>query len=176
MRKVRLYIAVSIDGYIARNNGDLDWLTEYPNPKKTDYGYLEFVDTIDTVIVGGRTYDDILSMDVAWPYKGKESYIVTRRPRQTVAEDSVKMISEDIINTIIELKEKPGKDIWLVGGGELISLFLNNNLIDEMIITHIPVILGSGVSLFTDIRRESNWKAISNSIFDNGVTQTIYTS
>jgi len=175
MKKVKLYIAESIDGFIARNDGDLDWLTEFPNPIKTDYGYSEFIKTIDTVIMGGRTYDSILSMDVAWPYKDKESYIITHRLLQTVPEDSIKLISEDIINEIIELKEKPGKDIWLVGGGELISLFMNNSLIDEMIITHIPVILSSGIPLFSNIKRESDWKAISNSIYDNGATQTTYT-
>lgn len=175
MRKIKLYIAASIDGYIARSNGDLDWLMKYPINPETNYGYDDFYKSIDTVIMGGHTYDSILSMDVQWPYKDKESYIVTRRSLQIVPDGTIKQISEDIINKIIELKKKPEKDIWLVGGGELISLLMNNSLIDEMIITHIPVILGSGISLFTDIRKESEWKAISSNVFDNGVTQTIYT-
>lgn len=175
MKKVKLYIAASIDGFIARNDGDLDWLTEYPNPNRLDYGYSEFNMTIDTVIMGGRTYDSILSMDVTWPYKDKESYIITRRSLQTVPEDTIKPISENIINKIIELKEEPGKNIWLVGGSELISLFMNNSLIDEMIITYIPVILGFGIPLFSHIKEKSSWKVISSSIFDNGVTQTTYT-
>lgn len=174
MKKIRLYIAASIDGFIARSNGELDWLTEFPNPIKTDYGYSEFINSIDTVIMGGRTYDSILSMDVTWPYRDKESYIITRRSLPTIPENTIKMISEDIINKIIELREKVGKDIWLVGGGELISLLINNNLVDEMIITHIPVLLGSGISLLSDIKTESEWKAVSSKIFDNGVVQTRY--
>jgi len=174
MRKIKLYIATSIDGFIARANGDLDWLTEFPNPQKTDYGYLEFVQTIDTVIMGGRTYDSILSMDTQWPYGDKECYIITRNYLRNPPGHSIEQISDNVIEQIKELKVKQGKDIWLIGGSEIISLLMNNNLIDEMIITYIPVILGSGICMFSNINQEINWKAFNSVLFDNGTSQITY--
>lgn len=172
MKKIKLYIAASIDGYIARNDGDLDWLTEYPNPEKTDYGYEDFYKSIDTVLMGGRTYQDILNMDVLWPYKDKETYIVTRNPM--TEKENIHFITENVIESISRLQEQSGKDIWLVGGGKLITALLNENMVDEMIITTIPVILGSGVSLFPDNPKESKWELENNECYKNGVTQVTY--
>lgn len=172
MKKIKLYIAASVDGYIARSNGDLDWLTEFPNSEKTDYKYQSFFYSIDTVIMGGRTYLDIMSMDVVWPYKDKTTYIITRNPINV--KDNIHFISENIIKTISDLQKMEGKDIWLVGGGEIISMLLNNELIDEMIITTIPVILGNGIPLFPKISKESSWETIDFQKYDNGVTQIFY--
>lgn len=174
MRKIKLYIAASIDGFIARPDGDLDWLTGYPNPSKTDYGYKDFYSSIDTVIMGGRTYHDILSMDVAWPYKYKVTYVVTHNPAKISSKEDIRFITENIIETIITLKEKDGHDIWLVGGGQLISMLLNHDLIDEMIITTIPTILGRGISLFPNNPKESNWELVESKAYENGVTQIEY--
>ena len=80
MKKIKLYIAASIDGYIARNDGDLDWLMKYPINLDTNYGYDDFYKSIDTVIMGGQSYRDILNMDVLWPYKDKETYVITHNP------------------------------------------------------------------------------------------------
>ena len=80
MKRIKLYIAVSLDGYIARPDGDIDWLTEFPNPSKIDYGYKDFFESVDMVIMGGQTYRDIICMDVVWPYKNKTTYVVTRNP------------------------------------------------------------------------------------------------
>lgn len=171
MRKIKLYIAASIDGYIARPDGDLDWLTEYPNPEKTDYGYNEFYDSVETIIMGGRTYHSILAMDVKWSYEGKTVYVVTRTPGNDT--EHIKFISDNIIETITSLKSAPGKDIWLVGGGELTAMLLNNGLVDEMIITIIPTVLGGGISLFQQ-SIQSEWDVIQLLKFNNGVIQTTY--
>ena len=96
--------------------------------------------------MGGRTYRDILGMDVIWPYKTKTSYIFTHNSIKT--NENIQFIAGDIIEKIFQLREENGKDIWLVGGGEIISILLNHDLVDEMIITIIPVILGNGVPLF----------------------------
>ena len=173
MKKIKLYIAVSLDGYIARSNGDIDWLTEYPINSETNYGYNEFYKSIDTVIMGGRTYRDILCMDVIFPYKDKTTYVVTRNPLSE--KENIHFVTDNIIDTVLNLREKEGQDIWLVGGGELITMLLNKDLIDEMVITYIPVILGNGISLFPNSPKESKWK-LGNSIqFTNGVLQAIYT-
>lgn len=168
MKKINLYIAVSIDGYIARPDGDLDWLTEFPNPQQLDYGYNNFLASVDTVIMGGKTYRDILAMDVLWPYKDKETYIVTRHTENST-ESNVHFLNENIIETISALKMKEGKDIWLVGGGELVSMFLNSDLIDNMFITYIPTILGSGIPLFPKMEKESQWQLLNSQSYNNGV-------
>jgi len=172
MKKIKLYIAASIDGYIARNDGDLDWLTEFPNPEKTDYGYKEFFESVDTVVMGGRTYRDILSMDVLWPYKDKATYVITRNPMNE--REKIHFISENVIESLSELREQSGKDIWLVGGGKLTTMLLNENMIDEMIITTIPVILGNGISLFPDSPKESKWSLQRTESYGNGVMQATY--
>lgn len=172
MKKIKLYIAASIDGYIARNDGDLDWLTEYPINTETNYGYDAFYESIDTVLMGRRTYHDILNMDVLWPYKDKETYVITRNPMNE--KQNIHFITENVIENISRLREQNGKDIWLVGGGKLITILLNENMVDEMIITTIPVILGSGMPLFPDNPKESKWKLENNESYKNGVTQVTY--
>ncbi|WP_294081436.1 dihydrofolate reductase family protein [Proteiniphilum sp. UBA5384] len=172
MKKIKLYIATSIDGYIARNDGDLDWLTEYPNPEKTDYEYQSFFNSVDTVIIGGRTFRDILCMDVVWPYKDKTTYVISRNP--SIQKDNIHFISQNIVETVSQLREAEGKDIWLVGGGEIISMLLNHDLIDEMIIITIPFLLGNGISLFSEISKESKWEATAFQKYTNGVTQVHY--
>ena len=135
MRNIILYIATSLDGYLAREDGALDWL---PQPTEDDMGYADFYDTIDTVVIGRTTYEQItqeLSPDV-WAYEGKTSYVATSK---TLTPDpNVSFINGDIATFISNLKNAPGKDIWLVGGGKLIDAFVRANLIDKYIITIIP--------------------------------------
>ncbi len=174
MKKIKLYIASSIDGYIARPDGDLDWLSNYPITHTMNYGYDEFFKSVDTVIMGGRTYRDILNMDVVYPYKDKTSYIVTRNKASQTSIENVQFLFDNIIETITALKEQQGKDIWLVGGGEIISMLLDNNLVDEMIITYIPQIIGEGIPLFPKMRTDSNWKLVNCQSYNNSVLSVEY--
>ena len=173
MRKIKLYIAASIDGYIADIDGGLDWLSAYPITPELNYGYNEFFNSVDSVIMGGRTYRDILYMDVIYPYKDKISYIITRNKKNNPKE-GIHLISENIIEAITDLRNKEGKDIWLVGGGEIISMLLDNDLIDEMIITILPIILGSGIPLFPNTAKESTWKLHNTHKYNNNVLQVEY--
>jgi len=172
MKKIKLYIASSIDGYIAEPDGGLDWLLAYPITAELNYGYDEFFNSVDTVIMGGKTYRDILNMDVVYPYKEKTSYIITRN--KIVEKDNIYAITENVIDKISALRENCKKDIWLVGGGELINMLLNHDLIDEMIITQLPVIIGNGIPLFPGISKQSEWKTVHCEKYENGVIQTIY--
>lgn len=172
MKKIKLYIAASIDGYIARTDGNLDWLMKYPINSETNYGYDSFYESVDTVIMGGRTYRDVLNMDSVWPYKNKTTYVVTRNPME--AKENIHFITENIIEHITKLREERGRDIWLVGGGEIISMLLEHELIDEMIITTIPVLLGNGIPLFPDNPKESQWNLKNCKSYTNGVVQTEY--
>lgn len=172
MGKIKVYIAASLDGYIARPDGDLDWLTEFPNPTKEDYGYNEMLTSVDTVIMGGRTYRELLCMDILWPYKNKKTFVVSHNSIKT--NENIEFITEDIIERITELRNEEGKDIWLVGGGELITMCLNASLVDEMQICYIPVILGSGIPLFPSNPKESNWELRENIAYASGIIRLSY--
>ena len=170
MRKLKLYITASIDGYIAPPDGDLDWLVGYPVPSKEDHK--NFLDSVDTVIIGGNTYRNMFCMDILWPYKDKTVYIVTRH--SVMEKEGVNFITENIAETISKLKGQNGKDIWLVGGAELTSILLDYDLIDEMIITTVPIILGNGIPLFSKITKESQWEISIYHKYKNVVTQSHY--
>lgn len=124
-KKIKLYIAVSLDGYIARPDGNLDWLTKYPMPTGTEYGYKDLMDSIDTIIMGGKTYRAVLDMDFEWPYSDKACYIVSHRNTNLTPTKNVKFITENVVETVKALKQQDGKDIWLVGGGQVITLLLS---------------------------------------------------
>lgn len=169
MRQVKLYIAASLDGKIAGINHDLDWL---PQPEDDDYGYGELLDSIDTILMGYTTYK-VTSGFGDWPYKDKTSYIFTRDASKECIAD-VELISEDPVSFTRNLKNQPGKDIWLVGGGNIITQLHDAGLIDEYIITTIPIVLGKGIELFPNINREQSLQLHKHKVYANGVTMMYY--
>lgn len=168
MRKIILFITTSLDGYIARENGDIDWLFT-----DGDYGYKDFVESVDTVLMGGVTYRQVLDFGGEWPYKTKRSFVFTSDVSYQ-NNDDVNFVHHDIGQFVKELKDEEGKNIWLVGGGQINSLLLNEGLIDEMWIYLHPVILGSGIPLFHGDVKES-WFEIHNiEEYDSGLVKMIY--
>lgn len=152
-RKLVLYIAASLDGYIAAEGHKLDWLFNVEG--EGDNGYSVFYDTIDTVIMGRITYDWIIEHEQGdFPYKGKACYVFSRS-KMEVNED-VTFIQGDVTEFTKILKNKTGKKIWLVGGGELLDAFIKENLVDEMIVTIAPVLLGGGIPLFKKNRFQTS--------------------
>lgn len=145
MRKVVLFIAMSLDGYIATKEDSLEWL--FQTEGEGDNGYSEFYETVDTIILGRRTYDWILDMEGDnFPYKGRQCFVFSGS-RQ--GEDkNVRFFHGDITDFITKLKKEEGKAIWVVGGGELLQHFISNRLVDEWIITIAPTVLGDGIPLF----------------------------
>lgn len=172
MKKIILYIAASLDQRIAEPDGGLDWLTGFPNPEKTDYKYHDLLASVDTVIMGGKTYRELLNMDVIWPYPNQHTYVVSHHDWGT--KENISFITENIIETIYELRNQEGKDIWLVGGGELISMLLAADLVDEMRITYIPIILGKGIPLFPEQPKESKWELTGNKTYNSDVLMVEY--
>lgn len=172
MAKIKLFIAISIDGYISKINGDLDWIVDFPNPQKNDYGYQNFYNSIGSVIMGSQAYYNIIGMDVDWPYKDKDCYVICRS--KLIKNQHIKLLTQNIIEEVESLKLQSSKDIWLVGDEQVISLLLENKLINEMIITTIPILLGTGVPLFTQTFSTSNWITRSIKRFDNCITQIVY--
>lgn len=169
MKKIKLYITASLDGYIAPPDGDLEWLINYPVPSIEDHK--NFLDSVDTVLMGGNTYRDMQIMDIIWPYKDKNVYVVTRHP--IMKREGVNFITENTVAAISELKKETGKDIWLVGGAEIISTLLDTSLIDEMIVTYIPVTLEKGISLFQKKLTE-NWILKDEATYENNAIRKKY--
>ena len=172
-RKVVLYIASSLDGYIARNDGSIDWLGGEGNDLDSDYGYSEFYENIDTVIMGRKTYEQVVNelSPKVWPYEGKESYVITRKIFKS--NNDIKFVNSNVNELIIELKKKGGKDIWIVGGSLLIDSLIRDGLIDEYIIFTMPIILGDGIPLFLKSSNEIKLSLKDSNNFD-GVVMTHY--
>lgn len=146
-RKLVLFIATSLDGYIATKNESLEWLFKVEG--EGDNGYSKFYETVDTILMGRKTYDWIVNHETEdFPYSNKECYVFSR----SVSEDNkdVKFVNEDIIDFTNQLKSQKGEKIWIVGGGELLHSFIKEKLIDELIITVAPTIIGTGISLFKE--------------------------
>ncbi|ERJ85843.1 hypothetical protein HMPREF1990_02079 [Porphyromonas gingivalis W4087] len=158
MKKIKLYIAVSADGYIAPPDGDLSWLVNHPMPSKEEHQ--DFLNSVDTVLLDGNMYSNLVCMDILWPYKGKEVYVVS--PHPVLAKYEVKFITEKVSETIADLKRARGKDIWLAGGTDLISLLRDNGLIDEMIIIYTPEVFDKGIALFSEDPEKSAWKLVES--------------
>lgn len=174
MIKTVLYIATSLDGFIARPDGNIDWLTSIPSPQTGDYGYSEFLQSIGTIIMGRKTYNEIIGFGVDWPYIGIDSYVVTRDKEFEIQSSETYLLTENIIDFVAKIKNNGNKDIWLVGGGQLITKFINEGLLDKMIITIIPKIIGEGIPLFAEKPIESNWKLIETKSFDTGIVTLTY--
>lgn len=175
MRKIKLYIAVSLDGYIATPDGGVEWLNQFQISKNEDYGYKEIYQSIDTILMGGRTYRDIVGFGCEWPYKDKTTYIVSRNNVNLTPAEQVYFITDHVTGNVEKLKESTGKDIWLVGGGELVSMLLDANQIDEMHLCYLPIVLGQGISLFPNNPKETIWKLVGSKSFLSGAISITYT-
>ena len=174
MSKTTLYIATTLDGKIARKDGSLDWLFALANPNQIDHGYADFLKSIGTTIMGKNTYNEILGFGVEWPYMGMDSYIATTDKEFQASTPETYIVSNNIADLINKLKLQSHKDIWLIGGGKLITHFLNNDLLDRMILTLIPTIIGDGISLFPDNPKETRWILSNVEKFETGVVNLTY--
>lgn len=171
-RKVIVHIATSADGYIARPDGDLEWLTSRPAPKGF-YGMVDFVKTIDTKLIGRRTYEASLSLGAK--FDSKDRYIVfSRHAPPGDAPAGVEFVNDQIGPFINVLREQPGKDIWLMGGGDLIASFLDEHAIDEFVVSVAPVFIGDGIPLIARRHRDVPLELQSVERFDDGLVQLHY--
>lgn len=168
-RKITLYIAVSLDGFIARENGSVDWLDKF-NSTEDDYGYVELIDSVDTVMMGATTYKQILGFG-DYPYKEKISYVLSRTLK---SDKNVTVVNENLKQFFKNLDPNKSQHIWLVGGANVVNQFLRLKLIDELIIATMPVILGSGIRLFDDKNKEQDLVPCGFESFDSGVILSYY--
>ena len=168
-RKIIAYLAVSADGYIARPDGDVKWLDR---PEGSgDYGMSDFFKTIDTVILGRKTYELALSWGQT-SYPGKKNYVFTRSGLAPAK--NIEFVNENVADFAERLRKKKGKDIWLVGGADLNGSFLDAGAVDEFIIHVIPILIGDGIPLIPRRHRELQLDLISSHQYKDGVIRLHY--
>ena len=171
-RHVIVHIATSADGYIARPDGDLEWLTSRPKPEGF-YGMNAFMNSIDTKLLGRKTYEMSRRMGAKFDSKNR-TIVFSHNPRPADAPAGVEFVNGAIGQFVSRLREEPGKDIWLMGGGELIASFLDEQAIDEFVITVAPVFIGDGIPLIARRHRHVPLDLQSVERFDDGVVQLRY--
>jgi dihydrofolate reductase len=163
-----------MDGFIARPDGNIDWLNNFPNPENLDFGYSEFIQSVDTTLMGNTTYQLVMSFDMPFPYPDKKNYVFTRWKKHADTE-FVQFVSEDPAAFVRKLQGQPGGDIWLIGGGKLNGALLEHDLIDELHLHMIPVVLGEGIPLFDGLRSvEKQFIPVGTHSYYNGILELRY--
>jgi len=169
-RKVVLFIAASLDGFIAAPNDDLSFLSMVEKPGE-DYGYAAFIETVDTVIIGRKTYDWVMKQVPTFPHQDKETYVITRHEKTAIGKTV--FYTGCLMELVRTLKQKEGKNIFVDGGAMVVNELLNELLIDEIILSIIPVILGDGTRLFQRTVNQTLWLKQCKQ-FDTGLVQLHY--
>ena len=174
--KISVYIATSLDGFIARPDGDIDWLHR---PEYTlngeDFGYAAFIASVDALVMGRHTYEKILSFGGAWPYAGK--HVIVLSSGQSAVPDELAGRVEVLALPPAEIgkaiRQRGFQHVYL-DGGKTVQAFLRDNLVDELTITRIPVLLGEGLPLFGETGRDIRLQHVRTDAFPNGFVQSRY--
>ena len=168
-----VYIATSLDGYIARKDGNLEWLMESPNPENSDYGFSDFMDRIDGILMGRNTFETVAGFN-QWPYT-KPVFILSNTMKKVPDgyQDKARIVNGDLKDLIKSLNKNGIRKIY-VDGGKTIQSFLKQGLIDKLIITRVPIILGSGIPLFADMDHEIKFKLVNTEILNEDLVKSTY--
>lgn len=173
MRKVILYIAMSLDGYIAKKNGGVGWLNGDGSEPDAMGSYPKFYESVDTIVMGWNTYHQITT-ELApnnWPYKRRKSYVITHREKEN--EPEIVFVNDDLIELIEKLKKQSEKNIWICGGAGIAQQLIKANMIDEFYFSIIPTILGKGIRLLPDLQDELQIKLVKTESY-NGIVDLVY--
>lgn len=171
MLEIVYYVASSVDGYIAPADGSLDWLAPFEGTGE-DYGYAAFYDSVDSLLVGRRTYRQILAFN-EWPYSGKPTWVFSHTPLPA-DEPDITVTDRTPLEIVVELEALGLRRPWLVGGGVLAGAFQAAGLIAEYIVTTVPVVLGSGVALLGGSGSRGRLALIDTKRYPGGVLQSRY--
>ncbi len=177
-RKILLDLAVTLDGFIEGKNGEIDWCI-----MEEEMNFKGFLDRIDTIFFGRRSYEafiayhpeesineeDLMLLETT---KNKEHYVFSRTLKEDPA--SCKIISDNLADEVDAIRRRSGKDIWLYGGSDLITTFMNLHLVDELRLSVHPVLLGEGKPLFIDLKERAELELIKTNTYPSGVIQLIY--
>lgn len=168
-----VYIGTSLDGYIATSEGGIDWLNEVPNPEESDYGFAEFISLIDAIVMGRNTFETVVSFGF-WPYE-RPVFVLSEHLTEIPAEmsDKAELISGEVPELVEQLRKRGYENLY-VDGGITIQSFLAHDLIDEMIITRLPIVLGSGIPLFGELEEPLRFRHVSTEVYDNALVKSHY--
>ena len=170
MNKTILYVAMTLDGFIARENGDVDFLTMNPDE---DYGYAEFVRSVDHIVMGFKTYEKSLTFPGNPFTPGKTHHVLTRKS-ELPKDERVEFVQEGIQQFMKKLKAAGNKNIWFMGGGDVLLSFLKLEMIDELMVFVIPLVLGSGIPLFKVGNPELVLKLKESQNYSDGIVKLHY--
>ncbi len=168
-----VYIATSLDGFIATSNGGLDWLEKLPNPEHSDYGYAEFIDSVDAVVMGRNTFEKVLTFG-QWIYT-KPVFVLSNSVKHLPQHIFCKaeIVAGEIQELITQLHQKGYKNLY-IDGGRVIQSFLQEDLIDEIIITRVPIILGKGIPLFGTLEYQLQFRHKKTEIYNKNLVKSHY--
>ena len=169
-----IFIATSIDGFIADKNGGLDWLHSIPNSENNDMGYVEFTSRIDALVMGRKTFETVIGFDVPWPYS-KPVFVLSNKLKEIPeSHRDQAFLVKGTPAEILEQIHMKGYERLYIDGGTTIMSFLKADLIDEMILTTIPILLGGGSSLFAELPNELKFELVGTKTFLDQITQDHY--
>lgn len=173
MRKVTLFIAMSLDGYIADKDGGVDWLNGQEEDGENMDTYSEFIKTIDTIIMGWNTYHQLTSelSPEEWVYPEQISYVITHR--EIPSTERIHFTSESPCDLVKRLREEEGNGIWICGGASIVRQLMETDLIDTLHISVIPTLLGDGVRLFGPLEKEQKLRLVKTQSY-NRITDLVY--
>lgn len=169
-----VFIATSLDGYIADKNGGLDWLNSIPNPDNLDMGYNAFTSKIDAMVMGRTTFETVCGFNIDWPYTMPVfvlSNTLTKVPDNL--EGKIYIINGTLTEVLKKIHDKGFFNLY-IDGGKTIQSFLNEDLIDQLIISVIPKLLGDGITLFSELPKILDFKCIHTELFSNHIVQNTY--
>lgn len=169
-----VFIATSLDGYIADKNGGIDWLHAIPNPDQIDMGYGAFMAQIDALVMGRTTFETVCSFPIDWPYE-KPVFVLSRTLTEIPAEykDKVFLVKGTLTEILAHIHKEGFHNLY-IDGGATIQSFLQEDLIDEMIITTIPVLLGGGAPLFGNLPQALDFECTASTIYLGKVVQNCF--
>ena len=169
-----VFIATSLDGYIADKDGGLDWLQSIPNPENLDMGYVDLIDRIDAFVMGRKTFEKVCSFDCDWPYS-KQVFVLSNSIKSIPEgyDGKAELVKGSLSDVIEALHQKGHKNLY-IDGGVTIQSFLKQDLIDEMIITVIPILLGGGTRLFGELSKPMEFEQVKAATFLNAIVQNHY--
>lgn len=165
------FVAASLDGFIATPDGGVTWLDPFQSGGD-DAGYAEFYSTVDALVMGSRTYEQVLRFG-DWPYPGKPCWVCSRR-QLTVARPEIRVTAEPPTGLAARLQAEGHRRVWLVGGGQLAGAFRAGRLLDQYIVSIIPVLLGGGISLSSPMGGEERLELQATRTFSSGIVQLTY--
>ncbi len=169
-----VFIAISLDGYISDKNGGLDWLQSVPNPENNDMGYANFIERIDAIVMGRNTFETVCNFDIDWPYERPVFVLsTTLNTIQEKYKEKAELINGSPADILYELNQRGYYRLY-IDGGTTIQSFLKEDLIDELIITTIPILLGGGSRLFADLPKELKFELIGTEVLLNKIIQSHY--